>query len=140
MIMELPPSTTGSIFRVSSISTLSTIFFCSDLILASRLGVSATAFFYRPTVPAIVINYCNAVGSALVPVLARHFNCPLTENENLLTTVFNVILLALSGVVILGIIFAPNIITIIGPGLDDETAKLGIILHWLLSQLVFFRV
>src|SRR3989339_852089 len=115
-----------SIIKATSILSLGTLSsrvlgFFRDIVLARLLGtgISADAFFVALKIPNLFRDMVGegATNAAVVPVVAQYLE---KENRqafwNFVSVVFTLALIVLSGITIIGILFAPFIIRVFVPG------------------------
>lgn len=128
------PDSNHSIIRSTSIISLGTLTsrifgFLRDVVLAGLLGtgIRAEAFFLAFKIPNLFRDLVaeGAVNAAVVPVLSE-FKQKNSQQQlwDFISIILVLGLITLSLITILGIIFAPQIVRIIAPGMMDNPAKL----------------
>ncbi|MBU1996955.1 MAG: murein biosynthesis integral membrane protein MurJ [Candidatus Omnitrophica bacterium] len=115
-----------SIMRSTSIISLGTLSsrvlgFFRDVVLARLLGtgISADAFFVALKIPNLFRDMVGegATNAAVVPVFSQYLEKKNRQAFwNFVSVVFTLALIVLSGITILGILFAPFIIRVFVPG------------------------
>src|SRR5690349_3921968 len=128
------PAHHKSILKFTSILSLGTftsriLGFVRDIIFAQMLGTAAMAdaFFVAFRIPNMLRDLVGegATNSALVPVLSEYKEKKDQRKVNeFLSVVVSSALLILSGLTILGIIFAPLVVRLIAPGFTADPGKL----------------
>ncbi len=113
--------------------------FMRDMILAKFLGTSfrADAFFVAFRIPNLFRDIVGEGGmnSSVVPVIAEYVDKDKKELAAFLSTVFVLILMALSLITLVGIVFAPMVVPLIAPGFVTDPPKLALTIH--LTRLMF---
>ncbi|HLF19066.1 MAG TPA: murein biosynthesis integral membrane protein MurJ [Candidatus Omnitrophota bacterium] len=127
---------------ILSIGTLtSRIFgFLRDVVLAKMLGTgfSADAFFVALRIPNLFRDLVGegATNSAVVPIFSEYKHSKSAEEFwRFASIVLSLAMIALSVIVILGVLFAPVIVRLIVPGFMADAAKLELTIK--LTRILF---
>ncbi len=109
-----------------SVATLISRFlgYARDMLLAFYFGATATSdiFFVAFRVPNLLRELFaeGSMSAAFVPVLTEYQTKDPAEAKRLVRVTFTFLLVAAGGVCALGIVFAPQIVTLLGIGYIDE--------------------
>lgn len=131
---------------VGGMTLLSRVFgFLRDMVIAMMFGSSsvADAFFVAFRIPNLQRRILGkgAVSAAFIPVFSEYLNTKSKEESwNLVSNLFNILLIILLISTAVIMIFAPEVITIFAPGFihEPEKFKLTVTLtRWMAPYLIF---
>src|SRR5690606_13301372 len=112
----------GSLTLVSRI-----LGFIRDMMVARLFGsgLFADAFFVAFRIPNLLRSLVaeGALTSAFVPVFAEKLKAGKQEAQQAFSSVTGLLLLATAALSVLGIIFAPQIVSFFAPGFGDDSEK-----------------
>ena len=130
---------------VSSLTIVSRIFgFLRDLFIAGLFGASlfADAFFVAFRIPNLLRSLAaeGALTSAFVPVFSTELEKSHKDARNTLAATSSLIMQVVSAIAVLGIIFAPDIVSLIAPGFtkNPEQFELTILLTRIMLPYILF--
>lgn len=132
--------------RVSLAILLSRIFgFLRDMLIAQRFGTGAMAdlFYVAYRIPNMLRELFaeGALSSAFIPALTRTLNKEgRREAERLYSGVFLLLSLILAPVILGGMLFAPEILSLLAPGwsIDPEKKSLGALMIRVMFPFLYF--
>ncbi len=134
---------TGSVSIATLISRVAG--FLRDMFIADRFGTTSLSdlFYIGYRIPNMLRELFaeGALSSAFIPSLSRTLSTQGTkEASRLYTAVFYLLVIILGGVILLGEIFAPQILRILAPGyaLDPHSRTTGITLIRIMFPFLFF--
>ncbi len=142
--MEQSRLSSSSILRgtsiVSCLTLLSRILgFIRDLLTARLFGASpiADAYFVAFRIPNLLRSFVaeGALTSAFVPVFAENLATGHKEAQNTIRAVTGLLLAVTAILTLLGITFAPEIVTLFAPGFVEEPSKQSLCIF--LTQIMF---
>jgi len=137
-------SVVGGAFLIATFSFLSKIFgLVRERLIASTFGASDLSDIYYASfrLPDLIFNtlVLGALTSAFIPVFQKAWNSDREEGLRLASSVMNFFLLLIGVLVLLGIIFAPQLMHYIAPGFDswqiDQASRMTRIM---LLAVIFF--
>lgn len=100
-----------------------------DILIAAALGSSsnADAFFVAFKIPNLLRRFVaeGSLSSAFVPVFTEHVKAGTAEANKSLREALGFVLLLTTPLVILGMVFSTQIVSIFAPGFDSETLALS---------------
>jgi putative peptidoglycan lipid II flippase len=127
---------------IIGVATLSSriLGFVRDMVLARLFGAGAAAdaFFVAYRIPNLLRELFaeGSMSAAFIPVFTEYMSRRNRQDAwELASAAFTTLLTILTGISILGILFAPWIVRLIAPGFGDDPAKLA--LTTLLTRIMF---
>ena len=126
---------------ISTATLLSRILgFVRDIIIASLFGTAlpAQAFVVAFRIPNLLRDLVGegATNAAFVPVLSEYLVKKSREEYwELARVIFNILLIVLVAITVLGIIFSPLIVKVIAPGFISDAAKFQLTVN--LTRIMF---
>lgn len=114
--------------------------FIRDIVIAKFFGtgIFAEAFFVAFRIPNLLRELVGegAANAAFVPVFTEYLiQKDKTQLERLIQTMFKILFLVLSVIVVVGIFFSSPLVKIIAPGFVTDSAKLSLTVR--LTQIMF---
>ena len=129
---------------ITAIALLSKVFgFIGSFILAAKFGATykTDAYFVASNIPELLRDVLagGALTCAFIPVYTSYLATGRKEEaQKLASGVFNIVLIALVLMSLLGIVFAPFLTHIVAPGFSGETLALAIKLTRVLFPAIIF--
>src|SRR5215470_5467761 len=144
-ITEKAPSENHSLVKAAGVIGIATfssriLGFIRDMVLAQLFGATpaADAFFVAYRIPNLLRELFaeGSMSSAFIPVFTEYQTQKSKRDAwELASAVFTTLLTIVTGITILGIVFASGIVWLLAPGFHDDPAKLG--MTTLLTQIMF---